>query len=81
MFSKYFTKEEIESEKNKFFLKTYTLSQNIFSIRNSLEKAYKVICYEIDTDMVYILQNRFESYINEGKLVINQKDFLKANLE
>ena len=43
MFSKYFTKEEIESEKNKFFLKTYTLSQNIFSIRNSLEKAYKVI--------------------------------------
>ena len=46
-----------------------------------LEKAKKVICYEIDTDMVYILQNRFESYINEGKLVINHKDFLKANLE
>ena len=46
-----------------------------------LEQAKKVICYEIDTDMVHILQNRFDSYINDGKLVINHKDFLKANLE
>ncbi len=46
-----------------------------------LEKAYKVICYEIDTDMVHILQNRFSDYIKDNKLVINHKDFLKADLE
>ena len=46
-----------------------------------LEKAKKVVCYEIDTDMVHILQDRFESFIKEEKLVINHKDFLKANLE
>ena len=45
-----------------------------------LEKAYKVICYEIDTDMVHILQNRFSDYIKDNKLVINHKDFLKADL-
>lgn len=46
-----------------------------------LERAYKVICYEIDTDMVHILQNRFSDYIKDNKLVINHKDFLKADLE
>ena len=43
MLAKYFTSKEILIEKKKFFLKTYTLPQNIFSIRNSQEKAYKVI--------------------------------------
>ena len=46
-----------------------------------LEKAKKVVCYEIDTDMVHILQDRFERFIKEEKLVVNHKDFLKANLE
>ena len=40
----------------------------------------KVICYEIDTDMINILNKRFESVIDE-KLYIYNVDFLKANLE
>lgn len=44
-----------------------------------LEKANKVICYEIDKDMVNILNNRFNHYLN-NKLTINYKDFLKADL-
>ena len=45
-----------------------------------LEKANKVICYEIDKDMVNILNNRFNHYLN-NRLTINYKDFLKADLK
>lgn len=40
----------------------------------------QVICYEIDHDMVEILNEKFKN-IKEEKLLIIEKDFLKANLK
>jgi len=40
----------------------------------------KVVCYEIDDDMVKVLNNRFNDKLNK-ELYIYHKDFLKANLE
>lgn len=43
-----------------------------------VEKAKKVVCYEIDSDMVNILNNYFQNYSN---LTILEQDFLKCNLQ
>lgn len=43
-----------------------------------LEKAKKVICYEIDSDLIPVLQNELASYDN---LIINNQDFLKVDLK
>lgn len=45
-----------------------------------LKYAKKVICYEIDHDMVEILNEKFKN-IEEEKLQIIEKDFLKADLK
>lgn len=39
--------------------------------------ANKVLCYEIDSDMVKILNNRFK----DTNVIIKQEDFLKANID
>lgn len=45
-----------------------------------LKRAKKVIAYEIDHDMVLILNEKFKEFTNQ-KLQIIEKDFLKANLK
>lgn len=51
-----------------------------------LEKAKKVICIELDTRMIKILQNRFSLYnnfelINEDILKVNLKEIIEIELE
>ncbi len=51
-----------------------------------LEKAKKVICIELDTRMIKILQNRFSLYnnfelINEDILKVNLKEIIETELE
>lgn len=41
-------------------------------------KAKKVLCYEIDSEMIKVLTSRFE---NNEKVVIKYQDFLKANID
>ncbi len=45
-----------------------------------LKYAKKVICYEIDPDMVKILKEKFKNYQSD-KLQIIEQDFLKADLK
>jgi 16S rRNA (adenine1518-N6/adenine1519-N6)-dimethyltransferase len=42
------------------------------------KRANKVLCYEIDPDMIKVLTSRFESDTN---VVIKYQDFLKANID
>ena len=42
------------------------------------EKANKVMCYEIDHEMVKVVTNRFE---NDKNVIIKYQDFLKANID
>ncbi len=49
------------------------------SLTELLINKCKVICYEIDDDMVSVLKNRFSDKLDK-ELYIYHKDFLKANL-
>ena len=40
-------------------------------------RANKVMCYEIDSEMVKVVTNRFE---NDDNVIIKYQDFLKANI-
>lgn len=42
------------------------------------ERANKVMCYEIDPEMVKVVTNRFES---DHNVIIKYQDFLKANID
>ena len=41
-------------------------------------RANKVMCYEIDSEMVKVVTNRFE---NDDNVIIKYQDFLKANID
>ena len=42
------------------------------------KRANKVICYEIDSEMVKVITNRFE---NDTNVIVKFQDFLKANID
>lgn len=42
------------------------------------KRANKVMCYEIDSDMVKVITNRFE---NDENIIIKYQDFLKAKID
>lgn len=42
------------------------------------ERANKVLCYEIDSEMVKVITNRFE---NDTNVIVKYQDFLKANID
>lgn len=42
------------------------------------KRANKVMCYEIDSDMVKVITNRFE---NDDNIIIKYQDFLKAKID
>lgn len=49
-----------------------------FLTNELVKRANKVLCYEIDSDMIKVLTNRFDNIDN---VVIKYQDFLKANID
>lgn len=49
-----------------------------FLTNELVKRANKVLCYEIDSDMIKVLTNRFDNIDN---IVIKYQDFLKANID